>query len=117
MQYTAYENGLYLGNADNKHLILVKASDRSATSFTIHENTKFIYQDALIDCGNLTSLNIPDSVTSIGNDAFSGCGRLTSIELPDSIASIGNDVFLACGSLQYTSYENGLYLGNANNKS
>lgn len=116
LQYTAYENGLYLGNTANQHLILVKASDRSVTSFAIHENTKFIYQDALIDCGNLTSLTIPNGVTSIGNDAFSGCSRLTSIELPDSIASIGNDVFLACGSLQYTSYENGLYLGNANNK-
>ena len=67
------------------------------------------------DCINLSSITIPASVTSIGGYAFAGCSSLTSVEIPDSVTSIGGYAFEGCNSLIYTEYDNGLYLGNADN--
>ncbi|HBF68531.1 MAG TPA: hypothetical protein DDW20_04325, partial [Firmicutes bacterium] len=67
-------------------------------------------------CSSLKEINIPESVTEIGDYAFYGCSNLINVSIPNSIVSLGNEVFSKCDSLNFTSYKNGLYLGNQNNK-
>ena len=77
--YNEYDNGLYLGNEQNKYLLLIKAKSTDITSCTINENCKFIYPHAFYGCSSLTIIIIPDSVTSIGYGAFFGCSSLTTV--------------------------------------
>ena len=87
----------------------------SLTSITIPDSVTYIDDKAFYGCSNLTSITIPDSVTSIGDYAFEGCSNLTSITIPDSVTSIGDYAFEGCNSLIYNEYDNGFYLGNADN--
>ncbi|MCM1438068.1 MAG: leucine-rich repeat domain-containing protein [Roseburia sp.] len=79
LQYNEYDNGLYLGNSQDKYLVLVKAKSTGITSCMISESTKVICYSAFSSCSGLTSITIPDSVTSIGYDAFNNCSGLTSV--------------------------------------
>ncbi len=124
LQYYEYEGGLYLGNANNNHVVLIKVKDTSIVSCQINESTKFIYSSAFSSCVGLASLTIPDSIISIGDGAFLGCwnltnvtfcdnsqlttigsqafeycSSLTSITIPDSVTSIGTGAFSGCSSL------------------
>ncbi len=99
LQYNEYDNGYYLGNENNKYLVLVKANSTFITSCEINDNCRFILDNAFYGCGSLQSIEIPDSVQSIGNSAFFGCSSLQSIEIPDSVQSIGRYVFDGCHKL------------------
>ena len=79
LNYNEYDNAYYLGNDNNKYVVLIKAKNTSITSCVINENTKVIYGSAFENCSSLTSITIPDSVTSIENSAFRSCSGLTSI--------------------------------------
>ena len=72
---------------------LVEAVDRTLSTYSIKEGTKWIGDDAFYRCYNLTSITIPNSVTSIGNWAFRYCEGLTSITIPNSVTSIGERAF------------------------
>ena len=87
----------------------------SLTSVTIGNGVTEIGYDAFSGCSSLTSVTIPDSVTYIGECAFKDCSSLTSVTIPDSVTSIGSSAFEGCSSLIYNEYDNGLYLGNADN--
>ncbi len=91
LQYNEYENGYYAGNDNNPYLVLIKAKDQNVTSFTIHENTKLIYDSPFANCSNLTNITIPNNIIYISNEAL-----------------IGN-------KLQYNEYDNAYYLGNDDN--
>ena len=99
LQYNEYGNALYLGNDENRYVVLIKAKDKSITSVDIYDSTKVIYQSAFSGCTSLTSVTIPDSVTSIGSSAFDGCTSLTSVTIPSSVTSIGGAAFRDCTSL------------------
>ena len=124
LTYNEYDNAYYLGNSTNPYLLLVKAKNTSIKSCKIHEDVKFIYDQAFDDCESLTSVTIPYSATSIGDSAFyycksltsvvfednsqmtsigiyafCGCKSLTSVTIPDSVTSIGYDAFRDCTSL------------------
>ena len=96
--YTEYGNAYYLGNSTNPYLVLIYA-DESASSVTIHSNTKFIYNRAFSYCEKLTTVTIPDSVTSIGSNAFYYCYSLTSVTIGNGVTSIGSGAFYNCTSL------------------
>ena len=123
LKYNEYDNGVYLGNKKNPHLVLIKAKDYTITSCVINENTKVIAGGAFSGYSSLTSINIPNSVTSICDGAFRGCSSLTSINIPegvgcirdytfykcynltninipDSVTSIGNNAFYGCSNLE-----------------
>ena len=87
----------------------------SLTSVTIPDSVTYIGECAFRDCSSLTSITIPDSVTYIDDKAFYGCSNLTSITIPDSVTSIGEEALEDCNSLIYNEYDNGFYLGNADN--
>ena len=138
LTYNEYNNAYYLGNETNPYVLLVTAKNKSITSATVHNNTRFINDYAFEACKNLTSVTIPNSVTSIGDSAFRSCTSLTSvtignsvtsignyafyncdslksITIPDSVTSIGNYAFMGCNSLEYNEYNNACYLGNKTN--
>ena len=99
LKYNEYDNGLYLGNAQNPYVVLIKAKTTDITSCTIHEQTKVIADSAFFVCSRLTSIEIPSSITSIGGSVFFGCSRLTSINIPSSVTSIEDRAFSGCSSL------------------
>ena len=78
---------------------LVQAVDKTLSSYTIKEGTRFIGNWAFYYCIGLTSITIPNSVTSIGQQAFLDCTGLTSIEIPNSVTSIGSWAFGSCSGL------------------
>ena len=78
---------------------LIEAVDKSLTSYSIKEGTRFIGSWAFARCSNLKSITTPNSVTSIGESAFRGCSSLTSITIPNSVTSIGWYAFYGCSSL------------------
>ena len=99
LQYNEYDNAIYLGNAENPYLVLIKAKDTLITSVTIPDSTKVIYEGAFYGCSGLTSVIIPDSVTSIGSSAFEGCTGLTSVTIGNGVTSIDNYAFSGCVGL------------------
>ena len=78
---------------------LVGAADKTLSTYSIKEGTKWIGDNAFKICDALTSITIPNSVTSIGYGAFYECYALTSITIPNSVTSIGTSAFTYCESL------------------
>ncbi len=59
IKYTEYENGRYLGTADNPHMVLISVILSSCETFTLHENVKIITANAFIECDDLANINYP----------------------------------------------------------
>ncbi len=74
-----------------------------------------IGDNAFLSSAKLAEIEIPDSVKHIGECAFRSCSALTDISVPDSIITVGSDAFEDCENLIYTTYDNGIYLGNKTN--
>ena len=102
--YSEYELGKYVGDAENPYAILVELTNRNLSTYTIHEDTRFIGNRVFQNCERLTNITIPDSITSIGNSAFCSCDSLTSVVIGDSITSIGGCAFYSCDSLTSVKY-------------
>ena len=82
----------YLGDAANKHVLLVKPESQNILSCTVNANTKVIADRAFLDCNDLTSITLSDSVKVINGTSFENCEEL-----------------------QYNVKENGCYLGTVAN--
>lgn len=93
LKFNMYNEGLYLGNFENKYVVLVEINDKTITSYEVCGGTKIIF-----------------------GKAFSECSLLESVLIPDSVVSISSKAFLGCGSLKYNVHNEGLYLGNYANK-
>ena len=78
---------------------LIEAVDKTLSTYTIKDGTKWIGESAFYGCSDLTSVTIPNSVTSIGSFAFVACTSLTSLTIPNSVTSIGIYAFEYCPSL------------------
>ena len=78
---------------------LVGAVDKTLSTYSIKEGTKWIGDHAFYDCSSLTSITIGNSVTSIGDAAFMDCSSLTSVTIGNSVTSIGNEAFSYCDAL------------------
>ena len=120
LEYNEYSNALYIGNADNPYLILVKAKDTSITSCEINNDTKIILYAAFDGCKNVETLAIGDGITSFDNlpitpalkevtigkgitsicdYAFFNCKNLENITIPDNVTSIGDYAFYRCDNM------------------
>ena len=64
---------------------------------------------------NLTKVTIPDSVTSIEQGAFWDCINLADVTIGNGVRDVGFEAFANCPKLNYTTYDNAKYLGNATN--
>ena len=80
-------------------IYLVEAVDKTLSTYTIKEGTKFIGNHAFSGRTGLTSIEIPNSVTSIGESAFYECTGLTSVTIGNSVTSIGSSAFEYCSGL------------------
>jgi hypothetical protein len=78
---------------------LIGAVDRSLSSYTIREGTKWIGPEAFDGCANMTSITIPNSIVSIGRSAFGDCKSLPLVTIPDNVTSIGEFAFGGCSAL------------------
>ncbi len=100
LEYNTYSNAKYLGNSTNKYVVLMKATDTSITSCTIHPATKIIGYQAFYNCTKLNgNLTIPDGLKQIGGYAFYGCTALVNVTIPASVNQIGNYSFEKCTAL------------------
>ncbi len=100
LRFTEYNNGKYLGNTDNPHVALIEVTDKTVSSFAIHENTKIISDKVFESMQNLVSITIPGGIVSIGTSAFNSCKNLTSVTIPDSVTCIGSTAFYFCSNLK-----------------
>ena len=82
----------YLGNDDNKTVLLVSPKTLNVTDCEVSKTTKVI-----------------------ADAAFRNCEYLTKITLSDSVKVINGTSFEACTELNYNESENGRYLGTAEN--
>ena len=103
-----YVNELNFGGCENLPVedniryadtFLVKAVDKTLTTYNIKEGTKWIGVNAFNGCSAMTSCTIGNSVTTINESAFRGCSGLTSITIPDSVTTIGKSAFYICYNL------------------
>lgn len=92
IEYTEFQNGNYLGNAENPHLVFIGMFDDTQTTITIHDNCKVIANGAFV-YKDITTINFGSGVQIIGAAAFGGCENLTEITIPDNVVKIGNSAF------------------------
>ena len=78
---------------------LVEAVDKTLSSYTIQQGTKWISTSAFYNCTSAKSIIIPNSVTCIEQLAFRNCSSLTSITIPSSVTRIGRSLFARCTAL------------------
>jgi len=66
-------------------------------------------------CDQLSSINFGSGFVYVHDNAFFSCPQLTSVSFPSSGAYVGRGVFSNSELLEYATYENCKYLGNATN--
>ncbi|MBQ5601570.1 MAG: leucine-rich repeat domain-containing protein [Clostridia bacterium] len=123
-----YESGLYLGNENNKYVLLDKVLNNEISEISIHSQTRYITSDAFERCASLsyneyegglylgnsenpymfladtaeehiTSFATHKDTRFIGSRAFENCENLSSVMLADNIVCIGEYAFYGCSSL------------------
>ncbi len=105
--FNEYNNALYLGNDENKYLILIKAKNLDIESFAISDKCRFIYDGAFKDCKKLTSINLGSKVEYIGDNAFDGCSEVKSVDVLSTI-NYRWAVFANCSKLETINISEGV---------
>lgn len=99
LKYTVESGLYYLGNSDNKYVLLCDV-DESITECKINDETKVIASSAFYGCKKLKNIIIPSKVEYIGRGAFSECIELENIEISDSVTHISYYAFMGCFNLK-----------------
>ena len=85
----------------------VKVTNKTLSSYTLKEGTKFLEADCFNECTNITSigpkgsnasLELPNNIKHIGYNCFKNCTGLTSVKLPDD-AILRSYCFSGCTGL------------------
>ena len=118
IKYNEYDNGLYIGSAENPYLWLVKAKSDDVTSCVAHNDTKYIFRKAFYGLNHLENVVLGGNVEVIGQYAFANSGikrieactglkviegyafyesSLSYIEIPNTVEIIGDWAFKECG--------------------
>ncbi len=92
LEFTEYENALYLGSDAAPYTLLISARSTDIESCTVHPDTRII-------C----------------DFAFAECTELGKVILTDSLCQVGSDVFYDCYSLEFTKTDSACYLGSESN--
>ncbi|NMA05073.1 MAG: leucine-rich repeat domain-containing protein [Acholeplasmataceae bacterium] len=108
--FNEYENGKYLGNTTNPHLVFIGLIDDSATTIKFHNNCKVIADDALGDT-NIETIDFGTGVEIIGRSAFSGCQQLKDITIPNNVIKIGDMAFQSSSITKITIGNNVKHIG------
>ena len=108
--YTEYENGKYLGNEGNPHLVFIEMIDGTATTISIHNNCKLIANTAF-ENKVIETINFGSRVQIIGASAFRRCSSLSEIAIPNSVSKIGNAAFRNSSITKVNMGSNVKYIG------
>lgn len=82
VSFSKLNNGLYLGNANNDHMVFYGIEDKTQTSFSISNGCSIISQNSLYDLSNIQELYIPASVSQMHRMMFSNCQSLERLTIP-----------------------------------
>lgn len=99
LEYNTYNNAYYIGNDNNKFMMLIKACNTNINSCTINANCKFILENSFAECSKLKSITFNEGLLNISDKAFSNCEKLSIIIFPNSLLSIGEYAFENCYNL------------------
>ena len=94
--YNIYDNAQYLGNKENKYIILMGAINREIVSCEINQNCKFIDAYAFSNCTTLKQINITEGIVKFDRQAFAGCSSLTTVIIPNSVINMEHSIFDRC---------------------
>lgn len=102
LQYSEYDNGLYLGSNSNAHYLFVKPVNAEISQLNLHTDTKVIAANALRyeEYTSLTSITLNEGLEVIGEGAFYGCNLVTELVLPDSTVYVGKGAFEGFSALK-----------------
>ena len=106
--FSEYNNGYYLGNAENPFYALMFYSSDIGTKAVLHKDTKVIANSAFADCEHVTSVTLPEGLKSIGTQAFGKCKGLLTLTIPDSVTFIGDFLFSKCEKLESVTVGSGV---------
>ena len=107
LTYTEYENGNYLGSRTNPYFLLASVT-KSASTPTVHPDTKVLGDSVFKDLDTLTEITLPEGLVAIGPSAFNNCAKLTSVTLGSSVKTVGIMAFMFCSSLETVTLPDGL---------
>jgi hypothetical protein len=117
---TYIQNGFFMncsslpteGNILYADTVAVGCTDKTQTTYTIRNNTRFLADYLFKNCTNLTHITLPDTLeaNSIGGQVFNGCTSLESIVIPRKVEVIENTAFDGCTSLNSVTFEEGSQL-------
>ena len=99
IKYTEYENCIYLGTQNNPYYVLMGATIKELSTYSINENTVVIGDSAFSGCVRLSDISIPDSVLHIGSSAFASCSKMTTFVVGRNVKTIGANAFYQCTNL------------------
>lgn len=88
-----------IGNLRYADTYLVGAVDKTLSSYTVRDGTRWIGHEAFYACTNLMNTTLPNSLTNIGESAFRNCSNFASVTIPNGVTSIGFEAFYGCSSL------------------
>lgn len=94
-----YDNAVYLGNKNDKYIILLKAINQNITSCKVHESTKYVAYSAFKDCVNLESILLED-IRYVFDFAFYNCTSLKTAQIMGEEFYIGECAFEKCTNLE-----------------
>lgn len=102
LQYSEYDNGLYLASNSNAHYLFVKPANAEISQLNLHADTKVIAANALRyeEYTSLTSITLNEGLEVIGEGAFYGCNLVTELVLPDSTVYVGKGAFEGWNALK-----------------
>jgi len=99
-KYNEVDGIQYLGNEDNKRILLIAPVNKNITSIVISEDTKKIAKGAFKDCTQLASITFNSTIDYLGDNLFYNCTSLTTISIPNSVKEIGSNLLTGCTNLE-----------------
>lgn len=100
LKYNEYDNICYLGNSENKYLVLARHKNQTTAPGPINEKTKIILDMAFFGNMVIRDIVIPDNVISLGEMAFESCYALRSVKIGKGLSTISGGAFSACKDLE-----------------
>ena len=97
LEYYQEDNALYLGNENNKKLVLVSLVDDEILDYEVDSNTKILLNGAFYGSPNIKNLKIHENVIHIEYFTLRPLEKLISLELP----LLSSDAYSTCRLSDY----------------